>query len=69
MRQPMLLSGGLVVVVGVSIGTAELAPGEDPVAVLKKADAHMYEVKSLRGSRSLAPSDVDLVQQRMATSS
>jgi diguanylate cyclase (GGDEF)-like protein len=69
MRQPMILAGGLVVVVGVAIGTAELAPGEDPVAVLRKADAHMYSVKSLRTSRAAGPGDVDLEHQRMATSS
>jgi diguanylate cyclase (GGDEF)-like protein len=68
-RQPMILAGGLVVVVGLAIGTAELAPGEDPVAVLRKADAHMYSVKSLRTSRAAGPGDVDLEHQRMATSS
>ena len=50
MRQPMILSGGLVVVVGVSVGRAEMKPGEDPVEVLKQADEHMYIAKSLQTS-------------------
>jgi diguanylate cyclase (GGDEF)-like protein/PAS domain S-box-containing protein len=50
MRQPMLLVGGVVVVVGVSIGTAELRPGQEPAEVLRQADAHMYTAKSLRTS-------------------
>ena len=50
MRQPMILSGGLVVVVGVSVGRAEMKPGQDPVEVLKQADEHMYIAKSLRTS-------------------
>jgi cyclic di-GMP phosphodiesterase Gmr len=48
MRQPMLLGGGIVVVVGVSVGTAEMRPGQDPLSVLQHADAQMYTAKSLR---------------------
>ena len=50
MRQPMILAGGLVVVVGVSVGQAEMKPGQDPVEVLKQADEHMYIAKSLHTS-------------------
>jgi diguanylate cyclase (GGDEF)-like protein/PAS domain S-box-containing protein len=50
MRQPMILSGGVVAVVGVSVGSAELHPGQDPAEVLGQADAQMYSAKSLRGS-------------------
>jgi cyclic di-GMP phosphodiesterase Gmr len=52
MRQPMILAGGVVAVVGVSVGTALLTPGEDPVRVLEEADARMYASKSLRASRA-----------------
>lgn len=52
MRQPMLLGGGVVVVVGVSVGVAELHPDQDPAQVLKAADAQMYRAKSLRASES-----------------
>lgn len=50
MRQPMLLGDGIVVVVGVSVGTAEMKPGQDPLTVLQHADAQMYTAKSLRGT-------------------
>jgi diguanylate cyclase (GGDEF)-like protein len=50
MRQPMLLGSGVVVVVGVSVGTAEMQPGQDPSEVLEHADAHMYTAKSLRAT-------------------
>jgi diguanylate cyclase (GGDEF)-like protein/PAS domain S-box-containing protein len=50
MRQPMLLGDGVVVVVGVSVGTAQLRPGQDPAVVLQQADAQMYSAKSLRAT-------------------
>ena len=50
MRQPMLLGGGIVVVVGVSVGSAQLHPGQDPASVLHAADAQMYSAKSLRAT-------------------
>ena len=50
MRQPMLLTGGVVVVVGVSVGVAQMQPGQDPAEVLRQADAQMYSAKSLRPS-------------------
>ena len=50
MRQPMLLAGGVVVVVGVSVGTAQMEPGQDPKEVLAQADAQMYTAKSLRAT-------------------
>lgn len=50
MRQPMILTGGVVVVVGVSVGVAEMLPGQDPAEVLRHADAQMYTAKSLRTS-------------------
>ncbi len=50
MRQPMLLGGGIVVSVGVSVGTAQMHPGQDPVTVLREADARMYTAKSLRST-------------------
>ena len=50
MRQPMILGGGIVVVVGVSVGTAEMRPGQDPLSVLQLADQQMYSAKSLRGT-------------------
>ncbi|MCA1712839.1 MAG: GGDEF domain-containing protein [Actinobacteria bacterium] len=52
MRQPMLLAGGVVVVVGVSVGIAQMQPGQDPDQVLRLADASMYRAKSLRRSVS-----------------
>ncbi len=48
MRQPMILTGGVVVVVSVSVGSAEMKPGQDPAEVLQQADADMYSAKSLR---------------------
>lgn len=54
MRQPMLLTGGIVVVVGVSVGVAEMLPGQDPAEVLQRADAQMYTAKSLRPSSAAA---------------
>ncbi|MEO6204380.1 MAG: GGDEF domain-containing protein [Mycobacteriales bacterium] len=48
MRQPMLLVGGVVAVVGVSVGSARLTPGLDAADVLREADAQMYSAKSLR---------------------
>lgn len=57
MRQPMLLGGGVVVVVGVSIGTAALDQGLDPAHVLDEADARMYAAKSLRPSQAGALPD------------
>lgn len=52
MRQPMLLGAGVVVVVGVSIGVAELSHGQEPAEVLDQADAKMYVAKSLRSSQA-----------------
>jgi diguanylate cyclase (GGDEF)-like protein/PAS domain S-box-containing protein len=52
MRQPMLLGAGVVVVVGVSIGVAELSHGQEPAEVLDQADAKMYVAKSLRASEA-----------------
>ncbi len=49
-RQPMLLSGGLVVLVGVAVGTARLDPGLDPQTVLEQADRTMYAAKPTRKS-------------------
>lgn len=50
MRQPMILAGGVVVLVGVSIGRALMEPGQTPADVLHQADAHMYIAKSLNTS-------------------
>lgn len=50
MRQPMILPGGVVVVVGVSVGTSLMQPGQDPAEVLAQADHQMYSAKSLRTS-------------------
>jgi len=50
MRQPMILPGGVVVVVGVSVGTSLMQPGQDPAEVLAQADRQMYSAKSLRTS-------------------
>ena len=49
-QQPMLLPGGLVVLVGVSIGMAVLERGLDPVEALARADAAMYGAKPSRTS-------------------
>lgn len=57
MRQPMILGGGVVVVVGVSIGTASLDEGLQPARVLDEADARMYATKSLRPSQAGALTD------------
>ncbi len=57
MRQPMILPGRVVVVVGVSVGTSLLQPGEDPSSVLEEADARMYASKSLRSSQAGALRD------------
>ena len=57
MRQPMILGGGVVVVVGVSIGSASLDEGLDPARVLDEADARMYAAKSLRPSQAGALTD------------
>ena len=52
LRQPMLLSGGLVVLVGVSVGLATLDPGLPPAEVLEHADSAMYAAKPSRASRA-----------------
>ena len=52
LRQPMLLSGGLVVLVGVAVGLATLDPGVDPAEVLEHADSAMYAAKPSRASRT-----------------
>ncbi|MDP9434316.1 MAG: diguanylate cyclase [Actinomycetota bacterium] len=49
-RQPMLLSGGLVVLVGAAVGVARLEPGRDPLTVLQQADSAMYAGKPSRMS-------------------
>ena len=55
LRQPMLLGGGLVVMVGVAVGVAELSPGMDPDAVLRLADGEMYAAKPSRSRTDSAP--------------
>ena len=52
LRQPMLLSGGLVVLVGVAVGLATLEPGLAPAQVLEQADGAMYAAKPSRQSRA-----------------
>ena len=52
LRQPMLLSGGLMVLVGAAVGVARLAPGRDPLSVLRQADQAMYDAKPTRTSRA-----------------
>lgn len=53
MRQPMMLPGGLAANVGMSIGSAVLEAGSDPVSVLGQADTNMYLMKSSQPSRAL----------------
>jgi diguanylate cyclase (GGDEF)-like protein/PAS domain S-box-containing protein len=43
-REPIRL-GGVTLQVGVSIGIADCAPGDDPLAVLQRADVAMYRAK------------------------
>ena len=52
LRQPMLLSGGLMVLVGAAVGVARLEPGCDPLSVLRQADQAMYAAKPTRTSRT-----------------
>jgi diguanylate cyclase (GGDEF)-like protein/PAS domain S-box-containing protein len=50
--QPMILPGPIVANVGMSIGTAVLAPGEDPAYALTAADHNMYLMKSRHTTRA-----------------
>ncbi len=52
LRQPMLLSGGLVVLVGAAVGVARLEAGAEPLDVLQQADRQMYAAKPSRTSRA-----------------
>lgn len=52
LRQPMLLSGGLVVLVGAAVGVARMHPGREPLSVLQEADSAMYQAKPTRTSRA-----------------
>ena len=51
MDQPMILSGGVVVNVRMSIGTADLEPGRDAASALSDADRRMYQMKSRQSTR------------------
>jgi diguanylate cyclase (GGDEF)-like protein/PAS domain S-box-containing protein len=51
-HQPIILSGGVVASVGMSIGMAVLEKGEDAVTVLGAADRNMYLMKSTHGTRT-----------------
>ena len=42
---PVVLSSGVALAVSASVGVAEAGPGEDTEAVLRRADAAMYEEK------------------------
>lgn len=58
LQQPMLLSGGVVVLVGAAVGQARMDPGLDATAVLEQADLKMYAAKQGRPGRvraSLVP--------------
>lgn len=56
--QPMILPGPIVANVGLSVGMAVLATGEDPAAVLNEADRNMYLMKSRHATRAVRVSDV-----------
>jgi diguanylate cyclase (GGDEF)-like protein len=51
-EQPMVLPGGVVATVGMSVGDAVLSPGASPESVLTIADANMYKMKSRRPTRT-----------------
>jgi diguanylate cyclase (GGDEF)-like protein len=51
--QPMILPGPIVANVGMSIGTAVLAPGQDPADALTTADENMYLMKSRHATRAV----------------
>ncbi len=51
-HQPIILSGGVVATVGMSIGMAVLEQGEDATEVLGIADRNMYLMKSTHGART-----------------
>ena len=51
-HQPIILSGGVVATVGMSIGMAVLGMGEAPATVLEAADRNMYLMKSTHATRT-----------------
>jgi diguanylate cyclase (GGDEF)-like protein/PAS domain S-box-containing protein len=51
--QPMILPGPIVANVGMSIGMAILAPGQDPAHALTTADENMYLMKSRHTTRAV----------------
>ncbi len=59
MSQPMVLSGGIVATVGMSIGVSVLVPGEDPANVLTVADADMYKMKSRNTTQMMATAQIE----------
>lgn len=51
-HQPIILSGGVVASVGMSIGMAVLGMGEAPATVLEAADRNMYLMKATHATRT-----------------
>ena len=57
-REPIRL-GNVTLEVGVSIGIAECGPGDDPLAVLQRADVAMYRAKRQRSGYAIYGSSDD----------
>ncbi len=65
-REPIRL-GEVTLEVGVSIGIAACLPGDDPQAILQRADVAMYRAKRLRSGQAVYGSDDDEERRNTVT--